>query len=84
MHDPPACGIRSANHQPMSQQWENSKPIGSKVGDCDEGSSWYCFTGEFARCMGEVSTNSADIVLGMVILSGRRTDVLRWTQSILF
>ena len=54
MHDPLACGICSANHQPMSQLWENSNPNGSRVGDCDEGSSRYCFTGGFARCMAEV------------------------------
>ena len=36
MHDPPACENRSANHQPMSQLWVNSKPIGSRVGYCDE------------------------------------------------
>ena len=45
--------------------WVSSILIGSRVGDCDEGSSRYCFTGGFARCMAEVSTNSADIVFGM-------------------
>ena len=65
MQDPSACGIRSANHLPMSQLWENSKLIDSRVGDCDEGSSRYCFTGGFAWCMAEVSTNSADIFFGM-------------------
>ena len=58
MHDPPACGILPTH----AQQWENNRPVGSMVGYCDEGSSRYYFTGGFARCMAEVSTNSADVL----------------------
>ena len=57
MHDPPACGI-------PTQLTVNSKPIGSREGDCDEGSSRY-FTGGLARCLAEVSTNAADVFFGM-------------------